>query len=56
MLNPMAGIIDGYRSVILKASPPDIKYLALAFVISIALFLVGYVTFKKAEGVFADVI
>ncbi len=56
MLNPMAGIIDGYRRVILQASPPEFKFLLLASCVSLVLFFLGYSYFKKAEGVFADVI
>ncbi|MEW6088676.1 MAG: ABC transporter permease [bacterium] len=56
MLNPMAGIIDGYRNVILKSLQPDFKHLILAACGSSILFILGYLYFKKAERVFADII
>lgn len=56
MLNPMAGIIDGYRAVLLQGQSPNLFYLAIAFVISLVLFLFGYLYFKRVEMTFADVI
>ncbi|MDD5772180.1 MAG: ABC transporter permease [bacterium] len=56
MLNPMAGIIESYRNVILKDLPPDYFYLSLAFIVSLVLFILGYTYFKKSEKVFADII
>ncbi|GIK85351.1 MAG: transport permease protein [Betaproteobacteria bacterium] len=56
VLNPMTGIIDGYRRVLLRATPPDHAALVIAAVASIALLLVSYTAFKRAERTFADVI
>lgn len=56
LLNPMAGIIDGYRSVLGKGIPPDSFGLGLAAVMSVMLFFFGYRYFKKIEMSFADVI
>ncbi len=56
MLNPMAAVVDAYRRVILSAAPPDYRYLGLAAVISLALFILSYRFFKGAEMRFADVI
>jgi len=56
MLNPMAGIIDGYRKIILMGQLPDFSSLAYTAAISLVLFLVSYAWFKRAEMVFADVI
>ncbi len=56
MLNPMAGLIDAYRRVILYAVPPDWRSLGLAGVISLVLFVFSYRFFKRAEWQFADVI
>lgn len=55
MLNPMAGIIDSYRRVLLQGQAPDARDLAMAAVISLVLCLGGYVFFKRAEPEFADV-
>ena len=55
-LNPMAGIIHSYRSVIVKGIPPDLDYLAIAAGGSIVLFIVCYLYFKRIEMTFADVL
>jgi lipopolysaccharide transport system permease protein len=56
MLNPMAGLIDSYRRVILSAQLPEISHLLYATGVSLFLFLAAYWYFKRAEAVFADII
>ncbi len=55
-LNPMAGIIDGYRRVLVTGTPPRLDALLLSTVVTFILFVVGYFVFKRYEHVFADVI
>ncbi len=55
MLNPMAGIIDSYRRVMLWGKPPDLAYLGAAAAVAIALCLISYVYFKKLEMSMSDV-
>jgi lipopolysaccharide transport system permease protein len=55
-LNPMAGIIDGYRNITLKGESPFNSEFLLAAAISLLLALVGYLLFKKYEPEFADII
>jgi lipopolysaccharide transport system permease protein len=55
-LNPMAGIIDGYRRVLLTGEPPQLDALAAGAVVTLALLAIGSVFFKHAEPVFADLI
>ena len=55
-LNPMAGIIDGYRRTLLQNQPPLPYALALSLGISLVLLVVGYGFFKRTEPLFADVI
>ena len=56
MMNPMAGIIDGYRRALLQGVAPDAGFLATSFpIIALATFL-AYIAFKHAERTFADVI
>jgi lipopolysaccharide transport system permease protein len=54
-LNPMAGIIRAYRTVLLENSYPDIS-LVVSAGISILILLIGYVFFKWVEPQFADVV
>jgi lipopolysaccharide transport system permease protein len=56
MLNPMAGLIDSYRRVILTSQLPETSYLLPAAGISLSIFLAAYWYFKRAEAVFADII
>jgi ABC-type polysaccharide/polyol phosphate export permease len=56
MINPMAGLIESYRAVILRGEWPNWTYLALAAAISLILFSTGYIYFKKVEWQFADII
>jgi len=56
MLNPMAGLIDSYRRIILQGQWPDAIYLLTAAAISVVVFLLAYIYFKRAEAVFADII
>lgn len=56
MLNPMAVIIEGYRSLIVKGAPPDFYYLSICGLISLVIFLISYSYFRHTEMKFADVI
>jgi lipopolysaccharide transport system permease protein len=56
LLNPMAGLIDSYRRVILQGLPPNPFALSIACVISLGLFVTGYLYFKRSEGILPDVI
>jgi lipopolysaccharide transport system permease protein len=55
-LNPMAGIIAGYRSALVLGETPNLPALLLATIISIVLLFIGYATFKRTEPLFADLI
>ncbi|MDO5555814.1 MAG: ABC transporter permease [Clostridia bacterium] len=53
-LNPMAHIIEGYRSIFYSQTLPDFKNLGILFIISIILCVIGYGIFKKLEKKFAE--
>ena len=55
-LNPMSGIIDGYRSIALRGEPPFSLELTVAIAISALIAILGYWLFKKTEPQFADII
>lgn len=55
-LNPMVGIIEGLRRVILHGAPPETKALLMSALISVALLIVAYSYFKRVEATMADVI
>lgn len=54
-LNPMTGIIESYRDVLLYQSIPGF-YLATAALTSMFVLVVGYWYFKRVEYQFADII
>jgi lipopolysaccharide transport system permease protein len=55
LFNPMVGIIEGYRSVLLYQKIPDSSFI-YSIVISVGILLLGYLFFKKVEMHFADII
>ena len=55
-LNPMAGIIDGYRRALLMGESPRLTALLISTVVSCIIFVIGYALFKRAEPTFADLI
>ncbi len=54
MLNPMVGIVDSFRQVILKGTPPDALPLLFAGIIAISLLVFSYLYFKWVEATMAD--
>ena len=55
VLNPMVGVIEGYRAVLLRGEWPDATLLVAAAV-SAVVFLGGYAVFKALEFRFADIV
>jgi lipopolysaccharide transport system permease protein len=56
MINPMAGVIEGYKTLILKSQALDIITLWSGIIFVLIGLPIGYLYFKKAERSFADVI
>lgn len=56
MLNPMTGIIESYRNVLVKGLPPSSFYMAVAAAGAVLLFILGYIYFKRIEMTLADVV
>jgi lipopolysaccharide transport system permease protein len=54
-LNPMAGLIEGFRSAFL-GRPFDVLALLFSLGVSLVLFFIGVAYFEKAERRFADII
>ncbi|MGI9106246.1 MAG: ABC transporter permease [Pyrinomonadaceae bacterium] len=55
-LNPMVGVIENFRKVMLYGRPPDFRLLALSACVSVALLVASYVYFKRVEATVADII
>jgi lipopolysaccharide transport system permease protein len=54
-LNPMAGVIQGFRWALLGTAPPDTTFL-ISIVVVMVLFLTGLFYFHRMEESFADVV
>jgi lipopolysaccharide transport system permease protein len=54
-LNPMSGLIDGFRSAFL-GRPFDWPHIGVSIVVSACLFFIGAAYFRKVERRFADII
>lgn len=55
-LNPMVGVIEGFRAVLLGCIAFPMDKLLISFVVSSALLLFGACYFKQTERYFADII
>ena len=55
-LNPMVGVIEGFRWAILGAERPDWTVMMVSSSVVVVLFVSGLVYFKRMEQTFADVI
>lgn len=53
-LNPMVGVIEGFRWALLGTAPPDPAMMAVSTTAVLVLCLVGIIYFKKMEQSFAD--
>ena len=53
-LNPMAHIIEGYRSIFYYQTMPNMNNLLILLALSIILLPIGYFIFKKLQKAFAE--
>ena len=53
-LNPMAHIINGYRSIFYYQTMPDLKELFILLAISVVTCIAGYFIFRKLQKGFAE--
>jgi lipopolysaccharide transport system permease protein len=55
-LNPMVGVVEGFRNILIKASAPPLEPLAWAAVSTAILLAVAWPVFRKLSQYFADVL
>jgi lipopolysaccharide transport system permease protein len=55
-LNPMVGVIEGFRWALLGKERPDFTVMAVGVAVVSVLLLGGLVYFKRTERFFADII
>lgn len=54
MWNPMVGIIENFRQVILKGAAPEMNSLVISAALAVILLVVSYLYFKWVEATMAD--
>ena len=55
-LNPMVGIIESFRRVIVQGLPPDFHALGVSAAVSVILLPIAFMYFKHVEATVADII
>jgi lipopolysaccharide transport system permease protein len=55
-LNPMVGVIEGFRWALLGTATPPWRFVALSSVAAVILLITGFYYFRRTEKTFADVI
>jgi lipopolysaccharide transport system permease protein len=55
-LNPMAGVVEGFRWSLLGTGPAPVAAVLLALAVTAVLLASGLMYFRRAERTFADVI
>ncbi len=55
-LNPMVGVIEGFRWAMLGKLPPDVAGMAISTIVVVALLFAGIAYFRRMERTFADII
>jgi len=56
VLNPMVGVVENFRRVVLQGARPDLHSLATAAIIAAVLLPICYAYFKQMDSTMADVI
>jgi lipopolysaccharide transport system permease protein len=54
-LNPMTGVIQSYRAILLEGTAPP-ESLMVSALVALVLLIGGYAFFKRLEYLFADII
>jgi lipopolysaccharide transport system permease protein len=55
-LNPMAGVIEGFRWALLRKQMPDIVSIIISVAVVLVLLVGGIIFFKRMENTFADIV
>ncbi|CAN5838187.1 ABC transporter permease [soil metagenome] len=56
LLNPMAGIINAFRDILLRGQQPEAIPLGYATIVTACALPVAYLVFKRAEATMADIV
>jgi lipopolysaccharide transport system permease protein len=56
MLNPMVGVVENFRRVLVEAAPPNFYELGISALIAMIMLPAAYIFFKHFEATVADII
>jgi lipopolysaccharide transport system permease protein len=56
VLNPMVGIIEGFRAVLIGHVAPDMKLLGVSAAATVIIWMIGWPLFKNLSQHFADAV
>jgi len=54
-VNPMAGVVEGFRSALVGTPAPETAMLAVSVAVTLLLFIGGVTYFQRTQRIFADV-
>jgi lipopolysaccharide transport system permease protein len=55
-LNPMVGIVDGFRRAVLDNTAPLMGPLAVSAAVTVVVLVAGYTVFRRTQDTMADII
>lgn len=55
-LNPMVGVVEGFRWALLGKAPPDFQMLSIPLFMTVAILISSLYYFRRMETLFADII
>ena len=55
-LNPMVGVIEGFRSALLETTPMPLYLIAVSTLVATGIVITGVLYFRRMERIFADVV
>jgi len=56
LANPLTGLVDSYRKILLQGQPPNFYYLSSSLITGLVLLILGYWFYKRVDKKFADII
>ena len=56
ILNPMVGIIEGFRAVLIRQVAPDMRLLGVSMAATVLVWMIGWPLFKNLSQHFADAV
>ncbi len=55
-LNPMMAVVEGFRLGFVGASAINVRYVAISWVVTLTILLIGLIRFSSVEKTFMDTV